>query len=269
MTFKIDHDYHIHSLLSSCSQDPGQTTEAILKYAEKNDFSEICVTDHFWDGSVPGASGWYEPQNFAHVAKSLPLPQSENVKFYFGCETELDKNMTLGISDKTMDKFDFIIIPTTHFHMTGFTVDAEKTSVGDRAELYIEKLDKLLDKDLPFTKIGIAHLTCDLMAYNHRTDFDEHMRILDAISDEDFKSVFSKLAEKGAGFELNFSPASYSEEQLPRVLRPYRIAKEVGCKFYLGSDAHHPSTFERANIRFARIVELLELEEKDRFRFCR
>ena len=35
MKYVIDHDLHIHSLLSSCSRDPEQNTEAILRHAEE------------------------------------------------------------------------------------------------------------------------------------------------------------------------------------------------------------------------------------------
>ncbi len=263
--FAIDHDYHIHSQLSLCSGDPAQTAAAILDYAKKNGLREICLTDHYWDENVPGANPWYQIQNYAHIAAALPLPQSEDVKFYFGCETELNRDMTLGISAAMMDKFAFIIIPTTHLHMPGYE---DVPSVQGRALLYVERLDKLLDMDLPFAKIGIAHLSCDLMAYNHVNDFDEHVRILDAIDDDSYRKVFAKLAQKGAGFELNFDPAVYTAEQLSRVLRPYKIAKEVGCKFYFGSDAHIPADLEQARRRFETISQLLGLEECDRFRFC-
>ncbi len=266
MKFSIDHDYHIHSQLSSCSNDPEQTTEAILAYARRTGLKEICLTDHFWDESVPGASRFYQPQDFPHISSALPLPQGEDVTFYFGCETDLDKHLTLGLSDALVDRFDFIIIPTTHLHMKGFTIEEEQTSVAERAYLYVERLDKLLDKDLPFEKIGIAHLTCPLMAAN-RKDFEEHIRILDAIDDKTFAEVFSKLAAKKAGFELNWTPAEYGENQLQRVLRPYKIAKEVGCQFYLGSDAHHAKDLEGAPKRFSDMVSLLDLEETHRFRF--
>ena len=36
MRYAFDHDYHIHSYLSSCSKDPEQTAERILAYAEEN-----------------------------------------------------------------------------------------------------------------------------------------------------------------------------------------------------------------------------------------
>ena len=73
MKYTIDHDLHIHTKLSSCSQDPRQTTENILGYALNNGLKTICVTDHYWDETIPGASAWYGPQNTEHIRRSLPL----------------------------------------------------------------------------------------------------------------------------------------------------------------------------------------------------
>ncbi len=265
--YQINHDYHIHTHLSTCSNHPEQTVENLIKYAERNGFSELCITDHFWDSNVSGASDWYQPQDYAHIAKNLPLPQNGCVKCYFGCETELDKHMTLGISEKMMDKFDFIIIPTTHLHMDGFTVERGKTSVKERAEIYVERLDKLLDKDLPFEKVGIAHLTSRLVSYNRATDFEEHLCIFEAVGESTYRELFSKLAKRGAGVEINYVKEKYTEEQLDRLFRPYEIAKEEGCKFYFGSDAHVPQTLDLVYSRFEYAVNKLKLQEKDRFRF--
>lgn len=267
MKFKIDHDYHIHSNISDCAaSDKELLPSRFLKYAKDNNFTEICLTDHLWDSDVPGASIWYFHQNFDHIAKALPLPQTDGIKFFFGCETELDKYMTVGLSKEKFDKFDFIIIPTTHLHMNGFTIDEKDTSVEARAKVWVDRLDKLLDMDLPFHKIGIAHLTCSLIAYN-RGDFDEHIRIIDSISDETYIRLLEKLRDKGAGFELNFYIGSYKDEQLERILRPYRLAKQVGCKFYLGSDSHSVKELDAAKERFCKIVDALDLKETDRFRF--
>ncbi len=263
MDFCLNHDYHIHSQLSDCSSDPLQTAENILKYAEDNNFSEICITDHFWDETVEGASDWYIPQNFKHISKILPLPQSQNVKFYFGCETEMDKYNRIGIADKTMDKFDFIIIPTTHLHMDGFTIAANTYDVAKRAEIFVDRLNALLNMDLPFHKVGIAHLTCPLMSMNSRTS---HIELVDLIEDKTFKELFAKAAKVGIGIELNLPYASYSEEELARIMRPYKIAKETGCKFYFGSDAHHPKNFENKKLYFGKMAEYLGLKDSDRFK---
>ena len=63
MKFKVDHDLHIHSQLSACSRDPEQTTQRLLEHAREDGLTTICVTDHFWDDVVEGASDWYAPQN--------------------------------------------------------------------------------------------------------------------------------------------------------------------------------------------------------------
>ena len=70
MKFQIDHDYHIHSLLSARSRDPEQTTERILQYARDNGMRRVCITDHYWDAAVLGSSKCYEPQNFEHISRS-------------------------------------------------------------------------------------------------------------------------------------------------------------------------------------------------------
>lgn len=49
------------------------------------------------------------------------------------------------------------------------------------------------------------------------------------------------MAEKGVGIELNLDDISFKDSEADIVLRIYRAAKDAGCKFYLGSDAYHPT----------------------------
>ncbi len=262
MKFKINQDYHIHSYLSKCSVDPKQNAENILKYAVDNDLSEICITDHFWDENVEGASGWYASQNFEHISKILPLPKNDRVKFYFGCETEMDKFMRLGISRKAFDKFDFVIIPTTHLHMTGFTIDPENYSKENRAKVFIERLVALLDMNLPFHKIGIAHLTGTLI---DNRDWQSHLDVLNLIDYSALEKLFKKAADLKVGIELNLPFQKYSESELKTVMKPYEIAKKAGCKFYFGSDAHHPKDFVNIKATFQNIADYLSLTQENRF----
>lgn len=262
MRYIIDNDLHIHSKVSLCSNDPSQTTANILHYAEENNLKTICVTDHFWDSEVEGASQWYAVQDYQHISSSLPLPQKENIRFLFGCETELDKNFNLGISKESFDKFDFVIIPTTHFHMTDFTVPKEVKRPIDKARLLVERFNSVLDMDLPFHKIGIAHLTCGLID-SSRENF---LRTIDSIPEQELEKVFLKAAEKGVGIELNADDMNFEESEGDTILRIYRTAKNAGCKFYLGSDAHHPEALKKANGIFERAIRLLDLREEDKFR---
>ena len=267
--YVIDHDLHIHSQLSLCSSDPGQTTGRILKYAEENGLTTICLTDHFWDPEIPGATEWYKIQDLDHIKEALPLPQSDNVRFMFGCETEMDKFFTIGVSDKLLGQLDFIIVPTTHLHMEGFTLDADigfdEDGIKRRRELYVERFAKLLEADLPFHKTGIAHLTCPLACARVK---DGVIRLIDGISDETFRELFSSAAAKGLGIELNFDAFARAGAEKEAEYRPYRIAKECGCKFYFGSDAHHPEELEKAVDNFNEIAKTLQLSESDKFRPC-
>lgn len=263
MKFQIDHDLHIHSRLSRCSRDREQTPARILRYAEENGMSTVCVTNHFWDADVPEPSDWYWAQDYAHLAQELPLPQSERVRFLFGCETDLNLDMKVGISPARFDAFDFVIIPTTHMHMAGFTVPKEVTP-EERAELYVKRLDSVLSMDLPFHKIGIAHLTTHLVY--PKNDFTV---VLNSIPDAEYKRLFAKAAELGAGIELNagdWGVEDHTPEQLQATRRVFGIAKDQGCKFYLGSDAHHPEWFLQTPAIFESAVQSLGLCENDKFR---
>ncbi len=263
MKFKIDHDYHIHSQISSCSRDPEQTAERILQYAKENGLSKICLTDHYWDSAVPGASNWYKPQNFEHISRALPLPQGDGIEFLFGCETDMDKLFTVGIPKERFEDFSFIIIPTTHLHMTGFAISQEDAESNERrAQLWVERLDALLNTELPFKKVGIAHLACALINKKSREDY---LQVMSLLPTHELERLFSKAAELGCGIELNQYDMSFADDEADIVLRPFRIAKDCGCKFYLATDAHHPKEFEKSKEKFERAIELLGLCEEDKF----
>lgn len=259
----VDNDLHIHSKISICSSDEKQTNERILEYAKKNNFNTICLTNHFWDEKINGAFGEYVIQNYSHIAEAKPLPQSSNVRFLFGCETELDKTLTLGLSREKFSLFDFIVIPTTHFHMKTHTLSEEELKSSEtRAKAWVNRLDAVLNMDLPFYKIGIAHLTCGLIAPTRK----EYIEVLRIIPEDEMKRLFKKAAELGVGIELNSKDMGFSFEEADVVLRPYRIAKECGCKFYCGSDAHHPEMLDGAKNRFEKAVDMLCLTENDKFK---
>lgn len=266
MKYIIDSDYHIHSKQSFCSRDELQTPQNILDASKKDGFKEICLTDHFWDEYVKGIEGLSLEQNFENIKKNLPLPQDDDVKFMFGCETDLDKRFVLGVSPQRFDCFDFIIIATTHLHLGGFTVEGNE-GTEERAKLYVDRIKAVLDMDLPFEKIGFAHLTTSHITRGKNPGRYSHLDVIDLVSDSTFRELFKRIADKGSGVELNFDLNYYeTDESRERSLRPYRIAKECGCKFYFGSDAHHPKSFENRRARFEKTVKALDLTQNDKFR---
>lgn len=262
MKYVVDHDYHIHSWISQCSSDPEQSPENILAYAREKGLKRIVLTDHFWDENVPGASNWYKTYHkFTDLKKALPLPEDEEVEFLFGCETDMDKNGVIGISPERFDDFDFIIVPTTHLHMRGFTLDEEDYCNAEKlAKLWVERFDALLNSDLPFHKVGIAHLTSICIAVENGI----HYEVIRLVPDGEMERLFTRAASLGIGIELNACDFRSSGEELETALRPYGIAKKCGCKFYLGTDSHKPREFGVFE-NFAKVIDMLGLTEDDKF----
>ena len=270
MKYIVDNDLHIHSQLSSCSQDAEQNNERILRYAEENGLHTVCLTDHFWDTAVKPAFACYVGQDYEHICKAKPLPQSDKVRFLFGCETELDCELTVGVAKEKFELFDFIVIPTTHFAMPRYTITEEQSlTLENRVNAWVKRLEAVLSMPLPFEKVGLAHLVCPLLA---RLNFETppfpretYLEILEMLPEEEMKRLFTKAAKLGVGIELNSDDMKFADHEANTVLRPFHIAKACGCKFYCGSDAHHPAALDAAKPIFERAVELLGLQEEDKF----
>lgn len=262
MRYIWDNDMHIHSNLSLCSRDPLQTPERILQYAKDNNLKTIVLTDHCWDEKSIPSSDWYKYQDLEYTFRSKPLPQSEGIEFLFGVETEINKDMVLGLKEESFDELDFVVIPTTHLHMKGFAISEEDAaSVEGRAKVWISRLEGLLNMELPFKKIGIAHLACSLIAPNR----EDYLKVLNLLPTEKLEQLFKKCAELGVGIELNADDMNFADDEAETVLRMFRIAKQQGCKFYMGSDAHHPNELDNARRLFERAIDMLELTEDDKF----
>ena len=261
MRYVIDHDYHIHSTLSSCCKDPEQTPEAILRYGETNGLKEICLTNHVWDDTVAPAGPWYQPQNIPHIRSILPLPQSEKVRFHFGCEADIDQNLILGLSDEAAAEMDFINVAVSHLHIESNV--PKSTPLEQRAVIYVQRMNVALNSSLPDGKVGFAHPTTPLIA---NAAPDGHLRVLDMIPDSVMIHLFTRAAERRFGVELNFDATRYTPEQQKSAYRLYHIAKECGCKFYLGSDAHSLKALDAAMEKFDRMIDALGLTEDDKFK---
>ncbi len=265
MKFKYDHDLHIHTHLSACSGDKRQTPEYILEYARTNKLHTVAVTDHYWDRTVPTPSPWYEPQNFDNIVNSCPLPSYDGVKFLFGCETDMNRELTIGIPKERYNDFGFIIVPTTHMHMKGFTIYPEDAdSEARKSLLWVKRLEALLNSDMPFNKVGVAHLACPLI-FKSAEGRGRYLKTLELIPGVEMERLFAMAKERGVGIELNSADLSFSDSETDTVLRMFKIAKNQGCKFYLGTDAHHPEDFKDAYEIFDRAITLLDLKESDKF----
>lgn len=256
--FCIDHDLHLHSTLSKCCHDPAMTPEKILAWAEKQGYRTLCLTNHLWDGDVPGASAWYASQDIPHLREALPLPQGENLRFCFGCEAEYCGGDKLSLRPEHFDGFDFVAIAVNHMHMKGLTRPEDVDTAEKMAELFTSRMEQLLKLPFTFRKVGLAHLNIHHM-FREGTAAD----VLRLCDKERWSAIFRDAAEKGIGIELNASAFAKAGENMAVHLDFFRLAKKAGCRFYCASDAHKLDALEISSLR--PVIDALGLTEQDRY----
>jgi len=258
----IDHDVHCHTLLSSCCNDERMTPPNIIAMAAQAGLSTIGFADHFWDSSIPGASPWYKGQDWAHVSKlrdQIP-PDTQGLRVLFGCESEYCGDGKIGISAETASLFDFVLLPMSHFHMSGgFTRPKDLSRPADVAALLMARLREVVKIDFI---TGIAH---PLLPIGFMDYCDEILAMLDK---SQLRDTFAKAAEMNISIELNAGAFpgcnggqtdGCHDESLLRILS---LAKEAGCCFHFGSDAHSVEAFGRIT-KLAEYAEAIGIGQAD------
>ena len=117
---KITHDFHVHTHLSICANETA-TVENYIANAKRLGLTKIGFSDHFGDGNIPGARGFYRAHPYEHNAElkeTLANIHEPDIKFYFGCETEYHTpKRDIALTEEEAEKFDFIVVPNSHTHM--------------------------------------------------------------------------------------------------------------------------------------------------------
>lgn len=226
------HDIHIHTSLSRCAK-PDSDPAGYFEEIPRRGLTVAGFANHLWDSAVPGASEWYRPQDIAHL---LPLKEKlaattiPGVRLLFGCETEYIGNKTVGLLPENAELFDFVLVPPHHFHMTGFVRPAEITGGEALTKLFVTRFLEACEIDFAF---GFVHPFVPLGF------LDRAHEVLANIPDRLLEECFQSAAEHGKSIEINLSIFSdLSPEALIEYERVMITARQCGCRFHIGSDAH-------------------------------
>ena len=257
----IKHDFHIHTNLSICG-GKSATVEGYINSAQTLGIKKIGFANHFWDERIPTISDWYRKQSFEHISKiKAELDQYRNcgIDMYFGGECEYDlANRSVAVSEEVAEQLDFLIIPNSHTHMV---------MPHELYEPYERHRDFMFDAYMDILKSPVSKY---ITAMAHPFDavccpYPKDL-IFDLISDDSFKFAFDKTAERGIAVEINvhdFGDKTISELEAMPKMRMFRIAKECGCKFLFGSDAHAPAQQLQDFGSSETMIKLLALTEND------
>jgi len=234
---RIDHDLHIHTFLSACCADPkGQTPERIAKRAAAMGLETIGLADHVWANQVIEPSRWYRPQDLGPIVDMKQrTPRDVNgVRVLVGCEAETIAPGRFGITQEDTEQLDFVLLACTHFHMSGFVAQPASDKPRDIAEhclaFFLSAIESGLATAIPHSFLPLGYL-------------DQLPAVIEAISDQEFLDVFGPAADRGVGIEITtgYLAGKPGDGRPEGPLRFLELAKQAGCSFTFGSDAHDPA----------------------------
>ncbi len=273
----VNHDFHIHTHLSLCAPNKTGTVQNYIESAKKHGLNKLGFADHFW-GSEPGDPEYYKTvklanhelnpvhfygvQNFEHISQIRPELEKykdNDIKLYFGAECEYDPfKKSIAVSRDHVEEFDFLIVPNSHTHMM------MPASYYEPYEKHIQFMfDAFYDIiNCEFSKYitSIAHPFSAVAC-----PYDRNI-LNNMITDDEYKRAFDAAANKNIAMEINVSSiCGHSPRDISymnKEIRMMRLARECGCKFTFGSDAHDMSAHENYS-NSNQFIEILGLTEDD------
>jgi len=238
----LDHDLHVHTYYSPCARRedaagrPAATPQRYLERVDELGLRLLVFTDHFVeDPTTPEMAQFYKGSGPAILrdlrAELARLESPTDLQILIGCETETLAPGRPAISRSLAERLDFVLVPTTHYHLTGIP-QPRSFAPGDVAEHMLLMLESVI-------KLGwvdaIAH------PFDEREALVGDLRcIYDAMDKSHLDDILALAAENGTALEVNGSALNspnrphYPAMYLPVVQR----AKALGVRFTFGSDAH-------------------------------
>ncbi len=258
---KITHDLHIHTYLSACCKAKEQMTVAnIIEAASELGLETIGFSDHVWMNEAIEPSGFYKSQGASQIARlRSDLAECKDIplRISVGCEADTRAPGEFSITPEFAESLDHVLLSCSHFHMTRFVEQPADTAPASVAKHLIK-----------FFTSGIRTGWATAIAHPFLPVGDTARldAILGSISEMEFKDVLGEAAERGVAIEIatGFLPDPANKEtfSIETPLRMLALAKEVGCKFSFGSDAHDFTRLYRLP-ELHYFVNALNLTEKD------
>ncbi len=235
-------DMHAHTYYSPCGRRltpdgrPSATPGLYLAEARRLGIQTVYLTDHFVeDPTDPAAPQFYKgsgPAIIADLRRELQaLGDTGNVRFLVGCETETMSTEHVGVSRETAAQLDIVLVPTTHYHLTG-TPQPDSSAPADVARHMLTMLASVVAK--PWLDV-VAHPFAE-----NESLIGDLRAIWEAMDRNWLSDTLAQAAQAKMGIEVNAAclrdPAIPHYREVMAAFLP--LARAQGCKLTIGSDAH-------------------------------
>lgn len=222
----MKHDLHCHTFFSPCA-DRSMTVSAILEAAEAAGLESIGLTDH---PHRPGLAEHHRSLLHARSASVSP------VRIWIGAEVEVSGFHKLVLDRAALPHADYLLAAPSHYDLVHFPPVEHLDDPVEWADRILTDLENVPGSGAQ----GIAHpfyvyailvqpppgLALPLMA-----------EVIAEIRPRRLDHWLEKCAADGVALELS-SRMTITAVFAQFMEQTYRRAREIGCRFFTGSDAH-------------------------------
>jgi len=215
----LDTDLHTHTRHSPCGH-PEMRPAEMVRVAARKGITRMAITDHYYTFTA------YDILDDIRAEVTEARRTTPNApEVFFGCEAEVMTPGTTAGSQELADGLDFVMAAATHFQNTGIT-DLPPGDDESRARHYLAMFEYAVS--LPWVDT-IAHPFLVVPSVCSPA-------VLDHLKDSDLLPAVELANENGVAMEI--SRRALWPNQAEFSVRFYRLCKEVGLRFTIGSDAH-------------------------------
>lgn len=252
-------DLHVHTNLSLCAP-PETTIGSYLPLCAQEGIQKIGISNHL-----------YSRKGIDHtlqIQEELRAWQGHSsVQLALGCEMELFPGQEPMLHKDNAHLFDYVLVAPSHiFNLLHEYKNYDLSTVENIRRLLIDNFKRacLLDLGVP---TAICHPLYPICAPNQQD-------ILDSMTDEQLAECYTLAARHHKSIEIHAcvyrDTITLDEEGLsPSYIHMLSVAKDCGCVFHFGSDAHDPQGFVGKHGLLQRAAERAGICEDDLWHYAR
>lgn len=211
-------DFHCHTYHSPCGEDE-MIPEVVLRTAESRGVKMLGIMDHYYRHLL-------HMHAFAQLREEC-AGKAGHLKLLFGCEADVTDPNTVSITEEETKQFDYVLLASNHFLNKRVVACPPTEDPDGLAEYFLTMFRKAVS--IPYIDI-IPH---PFYIFPNTYDFLIPARI----KVDDLCDALTVAKQNKIAMEISPRAVKYSE-QIPFFMRFYKLAKRVGLKFSIGTDAH-------------------------------
>ena len=226
-------DLHLHTNLSFCAPEK-TVVSSFLPFCDSEGIKRIGISNHLYSG-----------MGIEHTLKIKneidELKDTSRVEILLGCELELFYDEEPVLNAQNARNFEYVLVAPSHiFNQFSHYKSFDLSTSEKIRDLIVDNFKRACRLELG-VPTAICHPLYPICASNQQ-------KILDSMSDDILRECYTLAAQNDKCIEIHAclyrGSVPLDEEGLsPTYIRMLSIAKECGCKFHFGTDAHSPEDF--------------------------